>query len=217
MLGPRTVGSGNVVSELREVPTFQRVRSNGSADVTVVPGDFSVTVTADDNLQQHLTTEVRGDTLVVASQGSYSSRNRISIEISMPELNGIESAGSGDITFGEFVGDDFPLHLSGSGTARFNGVSFQKLHLSIAGSGDIEGAGSVHTLDSRISGSGSIRLENLEATNAKVSIAGSGDVSVSPMESLDVSIAGSGSVYFDDQYPVKVSKRIVGSGSVVGR
>ena len=59
-------GSGDIVTEVREVSDFSEVHLEGSGDVVVEMGENeSLTVEADDNLLELITTSVRGSRLVI--------------------------------------------------------------------------------------------------------------------------------------------------------
>jgi hypothetical protein len=68
-----STGSGTIVSETREVGSFDRIEvSSGIAvEINVDPGaPAGVTSVYDDNLQDKIITEVNGDTLVIEVQGN---------------------------------------------------------------------------------------------------------------------------------------------------
>ncbi len=191
---PRIVGSGVVKSEARQVEAFDKVTIDGSADVTITAGGpFQVSVETDDNVLPVIETKVRGDTLVISSSQSYSTKRKVQVTISVPELNGISIRGSGDV--------------------GIKGIKSEAFSASIAGSGDVTAAGAAQHLDASIRGSGDLNLADLQAQSATVSIAGSGDVTVNASDELSVSIAGSGDVRYKGA-PQKLNKSIAGSGSV---
>ena len=71
----RVTGSGNLVTETRELGSFTRIDVRGGANVelTVDPNlTQSVSVTYDDNIIGFIVTEVAGDTLVIDTRGSFS-------------------------------------------------------------------------------------------------------------------------------------------------
>ena len=188
-------GSGNVVTQTRDVADFDKVKLIGSPDVSIKAGDeFSVKVTTDDNLQANITTEVKNGALVVGSQGMYSTNSGVKIAITMPELVEAKVSGSGDLEFDGFQSESFTASISGSGS--------------------IKGSGSAKTLSAKISGSGDIELGKFETEATTVSISGSGDVEVNATKSLDAKISGSGDIKYVSHDDLKVSKKIAGSGDV---
>ena len=68
-------GSGNIKTESREVKDFTGVEVAGSAKLIVQQGEIeSLTITADDNLLQHLTAEVQSSKLILGTKGRVSLR-----------------------------------------------------------------------------------------------------------------------------------------------
>jgi hypothetical protein len=190
-------GSGVAATQERPVPVFTRVEVHGSARVTAsVGGSTALRVTGDDNLLPYVTTNVEGETLVIAMQpGSYSFERGLEVEFATPRLESFAVSGSAD--------------------AELTGFAGGPLALSISGSGDVRATGSVDELRVSISGSGDMRLEGLEARSGTVAIAGSGDVQLNARESLDVSITGSGDVRYSGQPSVR--QQVTGSGSISRR
>ncbi|MDJ0925333.1 MAG: DUF2807 domain-containing protein, partial [Acidimicrobiia bacterium] len=92
-------GSGIPVTETREVASFSSIEAGGALnlDVTVDPAALqSVEVVYDDNIIDRLTTEVRGDTLVVDLEGSINLTGNIDrvVTIVMNDLESIDASGA---------------------------------------------------------------------------------------------------------------------------
>jgi hypothetical protein len=187
-------GSGVQKTETRSVPDFKGISTAGSVDVTAKVGaPTHVEVSADDNLLQYVTTEVKDGTLHIGMKsGSYRFTRGLKVAITTPELDKVSIAGSSDVDVSGLQGAHFAA--------------------SIAGSGDLHARGHVDTLEASVAGSGDLKLSELESRDAKVSIAGSGDARVNATQSLEIKIAGSGDVRYRGDPKVKQS--IAGSGSV---
>jgi len=187
-------GSGDVVTEERDVKPFKRIESNGAADIYITVGDeLSVKVTFDDNLIDLIETEVRGKTLKIGNRENYRSRNGCKIEISVPELERVYLRGSGDVLVERLEAEFFEFKL--------------------AGSGSLVAEGTTDELEVRLSGSGDIDTRDLIAQEAYVSLSGSGEVKVHAEESFDGSLSGSGDIAIYGN-PADFSKSISGSGSI---
>lgn len=190
----RIQGSGVAKTEDRAVEQFDKVTVEGAADVRITVGpQTQLSVQTDDNILPLIETKVKGDTLVISSTQSYSTRLGVKVTISVPQLAGISIRGSGDVDV--------------------SGINGETFSASISGAGDVTASGTVGKVDASIRGSGDLKLGELQAKSASISIAGSGDVTVNAAEELSVSIAGSGDVKYKGS-PSKVSKSIAGSGSV---
>lgn len=187
-------GSGDIVTEERTIKPFSKIKSSGAFDLYVTVGNEpSLTITFDDNLIELIETRVRGRTLYIESEESYSSRRSCRVEITVKELESVSMSGSGDIEITEMDQESFSYEISGSG--------------------DLVASGSVEELEITISGSGDVDTRELQAKDAHVRIYGSGDVSVFASESFDGGIYGSGDIrYYGD--PEYVSTDVTGSGDI---
>ncbi len=206
-------GSGNVVTESRDLKPFDRIESSGSFDIEVtVGGEQKITVSFDDNLIELIETRVKANTLRIRTRKSFSSRRGCRIEITVPELVEVSSSGSGDISVTNLDTERFEFDLSGSGNFFVEGRTDQmEIHLS--GSGDVIAEGQTQDLEIRLSGSGDISTRDLKAEEVYVKISGSGDVKVFAKESFDGTISGSGRIaYYGD--PEHTSSRVSGSGRI---
>ncbi len=173
--GRSVEGDGRPTTERRNVPAFEGIRLDASADVTVrVGGERSVSVTTDGNLQPHLLTEVTKGILVVRTDDDLRPHGKARVEVIVPVLRSFDLGGSGDVRID-----------GGSGA----------LALAIEGSGDLSWKGDATKLTARIEGSGNARLEG-RADALQVSVDGSGDVDAVRLRAKDVSakVEGSGDV-----------------------
>jgi hypothetical protein len=187
-------GSGDIITEEREVREFNEIKSSGSFDIFIEVGPArSVKITFDDNLIDIIETDVRGKTLRIGNEESYSSDRVCKVEITIPELEAVSLSGSGNVEVKNLKGDAFEC--------------------SISGSGNIEVAGEVREVELKISGSGEIEAEDLVADDAYVKISGSGDVRLQARESLEGRVSGSGSIYYSGN-PQSLSTNVSGSGRI---
>jgi hypothetical protein len=221
----RVVGSGRIATESRSVGEFEAISLHGSIDITVRQGaTTSVSATADDNLLPLLETIVEpgtsgafgasGPRLVVRwkSGANLSTRQKVQVQVVVPRLVALGSAGSGDARIESFSTPLLKLSLAGSGDAALPGLKAEDLQISIAGSGDVKADGQAARLKITVAGSGDVMARELRADDVTVSIAGSGDVAVQAQKKLTVSIAGSGDVTYTGD--AEVTRSVVGSGSV---
>lgn len=186
-------GSGIRAQEDRAVDGFHAVRLALPAEVVVRVGEpTAFSISGDDDLLEHVTTEVVGGELVIDVPRRYRFRKTVEIRISTPSLESFEVEGSGDV--------------------EILGVSGQRFAVSIAGSGEVSATGTVRRLEASIEGSGELDLQGLQAAEAKVSIEGSGGIRVQATDALDYKIEGSGDIRY--RGTPEVSGGISGSGSV---
>lgn len=197
MLSPGVTGSGTVKTQSRPLEGFDVVESKGSIDLDIHIGPkYAVTVEADDNLFDLIRTEIHGDSLVVDSKGSWSTRHNTIVHVTLPHL--------------------LALGIQGSGDANLAGFSGDKLGVKIQGSGDVTGNGHAGTLHLVIQGSGDADFSKLDADAVKVRVDGSGDAKVTANKSIEATIHGSGDVTWSGDAG-DVQKEIYGSGELIHR
>lgn len=211
-----TVGSGEVVTEGRSVEGFDGIDLRGSGEVRItVDGTESLTIEAEDNIIDHLTSEVSGSTLILGVDRPISATEDIIYTVTMISLEDIAISGSGAIEVAEFSTEDFAVDVSGSGAATVTDIDAETVTVRISGSGSVTITGDAGELDLSIGGSGSFDGEQMAVDTGDVDISGSGSATVDVREILDVRVSGSGSVeYLGDP---SVSIDTSGSGSVSRR
>lgn len=190
-------GSGNVVTESREVSDFTEVDLEGSGQVDLeVTGSETLSIEAEDNIIPLLETEVRDGRLHLGARSSVSPTTEIIYTMTATNLDGIA--------------------VSGSGQIKVVGVDSTDLRIKISGSGDVEVTGEVSgMLSVSISGSGGYSGEGLLAANGSVDVSGSGNAVVNVTDNLDISLSGSGDIEYIGEPSVDIDES--GSGSVIQR
>ena len=188
-------GSGTVVTDVRELPSFSKVEYGGSGSLHVTIGEPGhVEVTCDDNLLEFISTEVENETLRIRTTKGISPTGKYHFEITCPALTKLTLSGSGSASVGEFASDDFGLHLSGSGSASIGNVKSKQIRVSSSGSGSVRVAGVVESASVSTSGSGSINAQELRSQMAEVKSSGSGSIKIHVTNSFRGSSSGSGSI-----------------------
>jgi len=190
-------GSGNLITEERDVDNFTKIETRGSADIFITVGEEKkVTVRFDDNLIDFIITEVSRGTLEIHTEGSYSSRKGCTIEISIPSLEAVSASGSGDIEIERLEAETFDYRQSGSG--------------------DFRAEGKVGELEIKVSGSGDVDAGELMADGVVVTVRGSGDVQVHARRTLEAHTSGSGDITADGEVE-EAEIETSGSGNIDAR
>ena len=189
-------GSGNLITESRDLEPFSKISSEGIFEVKVNQGQVqSVQIRADDNVMDLVKTRVVNNELQLYLEEGFSYTG-ITLEatITATSLNGLFNAGAGNMAI-TGVNDD----------GSFNIENF--------GSGNISVGGSATDFTIKNEGSGNILAFDFVVENCSLNLEGSGSAEVHCTESLDVTIEGSGNVYYKGN--PTVNTQISGSGSVV--
>ena len=187
-------GSGNIISESRELNNFTSIILLGSIDVNIKTSESNnCVVVADDNLIPFIKTEVVNNKLNISLNESYSSEEKLVVNINTPNYDEVSLSGSGNINILDFKNNNLSLNISGSG--------------------NITGNGEVETLVVKINGSGNLMSKEIKSKSATITINGSGDAEVFASDSIIAKINGSGNIeYFGN--PENVDSIINGSGDI---
>ena len=187
-------GSGNIISESRELNNFTSIILLGSIDVNIKTSESNnCVVVADDNLIPYIKTEVVNNKLNISLNESYSSEEKLVVNINTPNYDEVSLSGSGNINILDFKNNNLSLNISGSG--------------------NITGNGEVETLVVKINGSGNLMSKEIKSKSATITINGSGDAEVFASDSISAKINGSGNIeYFGN--PEIVDSIINGSGDI---
>ena len=214
-----TQGSGKVTTESRAIGEFESIALSGSMSLVVrQAAKEAVNVIVDDNLQPLIETVVDGKTLRIrVKRGeSISTRSTVKVQVDVVKLQGLASAGAGNVLVEGLKTPLLKLSIAGSSDARLNALETDALEVSVAGSGDVRGSGSAKRVKLSIAGSGDATLTELVADDVSVSIAGSGDAQVFANKSLSATVAGSGDIRYSGN-ATDVKTTVMGSGRISKR
>jgi hypothetical protein len=190
-------GSGNVITENRDVSGFDEIVLSGSGRVVVdVTGTESLSIEAEDNIMPELETEVRDGKLMLETRRSIDPTVEIVYTITAAAIDGVTISGSGTVTVTGVDGTDFVADISGSGNVAVEGSLSNRLSVNISGSGGVD-------------------AEDLVATEGQVEVSGSGRAVVNVTDDLFISLSGSGAVEYIGSPSVEIDKS--GSGVVTQR
>ena len=211
-------GSGNVLTEIRDVQDFNSISISGDMTLAIMQRDrYDVRITADDNIVGSIYAIQKGGCLYVECRNQPISSN-ISVVVTMPSITYLETKGHVPVTMQDkFSVHDFEVRLSGNGSITCkNIVSDGAIKLYNFGSGNINFAGQAAELSCVTRDAGNILADNLVAGSVVAKVAGSGSSFVNTVGSLSVIVAGSGSLVYSGK-PSMISKYITGSGSIEAR
>ncbi len=212
-------GSGNAVTETRDLGPFTDVSLSGPFDVELrQAAKESVVLRADDNVLPLIETQVRssgsGRTLEIRMRRNVSieRRSRVLVTVDVVRLGQLDLGGAGNVTGKGLRTGKLGVALAGVGKIRLENLEADELAVSLGGNGKIAIDGKSHLVKLSIAGHGTCDTEGLAASDVAVSIAGSGDAHVRADKTLRISIAGSGNVTYRGDAEITTS--IVGSGHV---
>jgi len=219
LLGICIINPVSAEEQERTVKSFSKIALHISANVHLVQGEKQhIRIEAKSSVLEDIITEVKDRTLNIRFPNNYFFRSintgKITIYITVPEIDGLSISGSGDITTEELNTRILDLVISGSGNIKIDNLQTDRIKASISGSGgiNINNGGVADELNVSISGSGNLKASGFEAQNVSARISGSGNCSVKSNGSVKARVAGSGSVYYMGNPSIDSS--VAGSGGV---
>ena len=216
----RTIeGSGNIITEERNVSGFDRVTLSGFGKVNIKQGATeSLTVSTDDNIMPYVRTEVRNNTLILDLDDrgwnrSYDPSEAIQFNLVVKDLNRIDNSGAGIMVVEKLETESLYVDLSGVGSLEIGDLTASELVVRQSGAGTVVISGQVKGQELNHSGLGSYHATDLESETAIIDISGAGSATVWATESLDIRISGLGNViYYGNP---RITQDISGLGKLV--
>ena len=191
--GPLVKGSGVLKTEERPVADFTAVSLTGIGRVVVKQtGREALTVTADDNLLEHIETAVVDGTLRLGVRDGVSIQTTKALEFVI-EAKALDA-----------------VKASGVGTVELEDIDAKKLTITLSGTGNVSASGRAEELAVTVSGVGGFRGEGLRARKAVVRNSGVGNSVVNASDELDATVSGVGSVDYVGSPSVRQSVSGVG-------
>jgi len=187
------VGNGHIVTENRSVSDFTEIEANGGFQVEWRNGPPSLSITTDENLLSHITTEVEDHRLRLHSPGNIWSHHGIKVAISSPFRAGAKLNGAARLNASQLSGASFAVESTGAAKVELNG--------------------NVDDLVTDMTGASKLEADELHTKSATISSTGASHADVNVSESLRVSITGAGKVVYAGN-PPKVERHITGAGSI---
>ena len=153
-------GSGKVATETRNLSGFSSVTLAGIGNVYITQGPAeSLRIEAEDNLIPYFDTSVQGGTLKIGIKDQYLGvtllpTRPVNFYVTLPKIEAITLAGSGNIFAGKLQAGAFGIYLPGSGNISTDGLAASDLDIRLGGSGNINlGTVSASQVNANIGGS----------------------------------------------------------------
>ncbi|MBM70601.1 MAG: hypothetical protein CME43_14120 [Haliea sp.] len=162
---------------------------------------------------------VRGQTLILGVPADSEQTVRgVQFKLTLPVLESLRVAGSGDVFVRALRVDDFKLRVDGAGDVHLFALRGGSAEVFMRGDGDVQLAeAALQTLQLRLSGAGDIFLGPLQAESIEAVVNGAGDIAATGegrTTALSVTVVGSGDVDFSGLGSSDVEVSVIGSGGV---
>jgi hypothetical protein len=211
-----TIGSGNVVTEERDVSGFDSISIGSSMNLIIEQtGSESLKIEAEDNIIPLVKTSVIGKELVIKlAPGSFISIKPINCYVNVKDLKGLKVSSSASADCKELTTDKLDINVSSSGRANLV-IHANELDIRVSSSGraslvvhanelsaDLSSSalltisGDVVKQNIKVSSSGNYEAGNLLSKECTARVSSSGSATVNVSDLLNANISSSGRVNY---------------------
>ena len=191
---PQIQGSPTIVSQKREVGSFESVHIASVIDATIITGVQNVSLEANDNIVDLVKTEVVDNILYIDLEDGNYGEISINFSISNPVLNELSTVGVNNVVVSE-------LNQS------------EELTLNIEGVGNIQMNGSINELIVNSGGSSNLEAFDFLANTCEVNLTGVGNIQVTVADKMFGALSGVGNILYKGSPEIDVD--ITGVGNIV--
>lgn len=215
---PAVPGSGNVVSQIKSLEGFTRVNIGNAFHVEIKEsGQFSVSISADDNVINLVETEKEGDTLRIGLEAGDYSEVTLRARITMPELLGVMLTGASQATLEGFSSaNDLSVSLSGSSVLE-GYVEAREAELRINGASKVSLAGSADRLRVRATGASALDLQHFSVDRVSVALDGASQVTANVRRAIEHARLTGASIFLYDGEPELEDIQTFGASRIESR
>jgi hypothetical protein len=208
-------GSGNVTTQKRNVGSeFRAVTAGAGIEVVIEQGgERTVTVEADDNLQEHIKTEVKDGTLVIESDARLNDSSTKRVTVRMPEIEKIESESGAVIrNKGTLIVNKLSLEAS-SGSSIDLVVDAKEITCESGSGSSLKVSGKADDLQADAGSGSNLNARGLAAQTVEAEASSGSTVIVNPLQDLSADASSGGKVLFVNT-PENLNKKTSSGGDV---
>jgi hypothetical protein len=192
------IGSGNLETEQYGFANFTRVEISSAFEFQIRPSSsYSINVTADDNVIDHVQISQDGQTLKIRVGGVPSFR-RVTLKalVTMPQLGGLTVSGASRGTVANFNSTE-AVNIAVSGASRVTGdITAGDIGFDVSGASTIELEGSADNMVAAVSGASRFSLDDFTVNNANVNISGASTGTINLDGRLDANVSGASTLLY---------------------
>ncbi|MGV3458871.1 MAG: head GIN domain-containing protein [Flavobacterium sp.] len=211
----RVDGSGTVITQQRDAGAeFTSITVTGDVDVVIEQGpQRAITVEADDNIQEHIKTEVKGGELIIDTDANFSSDSKKNITIVLPTVKAIESGASARVkNKGTLKADGLTLHSSSGSHMELSIDAAEATYEASSGS-SMKVSGKAGKAEAKASSGALADAGATVSPKVKAEASSGGTVIINAVDDLDASASSGGNVLYV-KTPANLSKDTSSGGNV---
>jgi len=213
----QTKGDKNVITQNRELNSFNGIQAGGTVDVFIqISPEFSVKVETDSNLQDKILTSVSNNTLIIKTKDLKNPTVQ-NVYVSLPELTWLKASGATNVTGKSLIEtDELKVEVSGATSVSLD-VDVQYLESSVSGAADLKLSGRSGTHITKVSGAADLDATSMVSEKVTYDVSGAsdatlnvtGEASGNKSGTADVEIIGSPTITYsspDNSYTYSYRK-----------
>lgn len=209
-------GSGNVITEKRDVTPFEKVNIKGKINVKLVQGNqHNVEVIAQENIAPLLKTYVEDGELMVFLEARVKDRDKPEITISVKDLNSLKfGSGASLETHGEIKGDVLDMRSS-SGSYGDLKLNYNNMNCESSSGSSLKMEGTIDNATIDSSSGSHIKAENLKVNKLDVSGSSGSYIEIHVNNDLRADLSSGASLNYSGN--PQISKHNVSSGGAMNK
>lgn len=189
-------GSGNVITEKRNISQkFTKISSSSGVNVIVEQGSpTEVEVETDDNLIEHVITEVENGTLKVKIEGNINLMTTINVRVKTQTISSLESSSGSSITSKNNLNGTSIALKSSSGSEIDVELEYENVSCESSSGSDLKVSGKTLRLETKSSSGSEINASNLAANEVYAQSTSGSSSTVKPIVKLDAKASSGSSI-----------------------
>ena len=190
-------GNGDITKETRNVRSFDAIDVSSAFEIELTQSnEESLVIEADENIMDHIYTEVIGGTLKIYTKGNIRKIHTMKAYISFKMINEIELSGACDIIgMNKMKFSDFTIDASGASEVELN-FTAQTVRLDLSGATDIYFTGYADMFEIDASGASEIKALDFEVKECIIDASGASTIKIFATENLEVEASGATTVRY---------------------
>jgi hypothetical protein len=208
-------GNGNVTTQTRTVTgDFKTVSASNGVEVIIEQGtEKSITVEADENLQQHIKVEVKGGQLKIYSDVNIGNAKAKKITVHLADIEGIESSGGSSVKSNTMLKSDSIGLISSSGSSLEVSVEARNVSCESSSGSHLKATGKTENLETDASSGSDLDTKELIAANVKSDASSGSNTVVNPSRNLTADASSGGKIFYIST-PEMLKKDVSSGGKV---
>jgi hypothetical protein len=211
-------GSRSIESKTFNESGFSTVEAGGSFNVSIKYGDsYSIKVTTQERILDNVQADKTGSRLELKLDKRHCNCDvPIEVEITMPELNGVNATGGSTFNLENFSGSSINFEISGGANVEAEDLSISSINIEASGGSEIVLNGSAEDIDIEMSGGSQVYLYNISSETVDVNGSGGSKAEIRANQRISANLSGGTKVEYKGNATIS-SVSTSGGSSLVNR